>query len=141
MMASLKAAPTSMKLGAPAKAPARFANNIVSAPARPVALQSEFMGLQSLTKSFTGLSMSVAGPAKRLGGDRAPLEIVAGKRGGGMGANRVGSKVSRMKTSGFRARMSSPTGKSVIKARRKKGRKTLAPASCRGSAKQKRASK
>jgi large subunit ribosomal protein L34 len=37
------------------------------------------------------------------------------------------SRVKRARTHGFRARMSSPGGKSVIKARRRRGRKALTP--------------
>jgi large subunit ribosomal protein L34 len=37
------------------------------------------------------------------------------------------SKIKRVRTHGFRKRMASPGGKNVIKARRAKGRKTLAP--------------
>ena len=35
----------------------------------------------------------------------------------------------RTRTSGFRARMQTPSGRAVLKARRKKGRHTLCPAS------------
>ncbi len=39
----------------------------------------------------------------------------------------------RRRTSGFRTRMASPTGRKVLKLRRKRGRKNLCPASERSS--------
>jgi large subunit ribosomal protein L34 len=40
----------------------------------------------------------------------------------------------RRRTSGFRTRMASPTGRKVLKLRRKRGRKNICPASTRSSA-------
>jgi large subunit ribosomal protein L34 len=40
----------------------------------------------------------------------------------------------RRRTSGFRTRMASPTGRKVLKLRRMRGRKNICPASTRSSA-------
>ena len=58
-------------------------------------------------------------------GGRGALVVVAG--GDPSGAPSTARRA-RARTSGFRARLATPTGRKVLKARRKKGRKYLAPA-------------
>lgn len=50
-----------------------------------------------------------------------------------MGNTLRGTKRCRRRTSGFRTRMQTPNGRKVLAARRKRGRKTLCPASTRSS--------
>ena len=57
---------------------------------------------------------------------RGALVVVAG--GNSIGNTLHGTRRARARTSGFRARLQSPTGRRVLKARRAKGRKYLAPA-------------
>ena len=59
-------------------------------------------------------------------GGRGALVVVAG--GNSIGCTLHGTRRARARTSGFRARLATPTGRKVLKARRKKGRKYLAPA-------------
>eukprot|EP00892_Ulva_mutabilis_P009122 jgi/Ulvmu1/6582/UM003_0219.1 len=63
-----------------------------------------------------------------------PLTIVANAKRN-LGATCEGSNRHSKKTSGFRARMQSPTGRKVLRARRKKGRKLICPASVRKNGK------
>ena len=78
----------------------------------------------------TGVALRAAAPrshklAQRLG--YSPLVVEAGGRS--LGCTKGGSKRKRANKSGYRARMATPAGRKVIKARRKKGRKNLCPAS------------
>jgi large subunit ribosomal protein L34 len=57
---------------------------------------------------------------------RGALVVVAG--GNSIGNTLHGTRRARARTSGFRARLQTPTGRKVLKARRAKGRKYLAPA-------------
>lgn len=66
---------------------------------------------------------SLVGAARRL-----PL-LVEANRKKGLGCTLHGTRRKRARVSGFRARMSSPGGKKVLAARRKRGRKVLCPAS------------
>lgn len=47
----------------------------------------------------------------------------------GKGCTLEGTKRARARTSGFRMRLKTAAGRKVVQARRKKGRKSLAPAS------------
>lgn len=60
-------------------------------------------------------------------GVRLPL-LVEANRKKGLGATLYGTRRKRARVSGFRARMATPGGRKVLAARRKKGRKSLAPA-------------
>lgn len=73
--------------------------------------------------SHTGLTLA---PARRPGTApaRAPLTIVANSKTS-IGCTKRGTRRRATRTSGFRARMATPTGRAVIRARRKKGRKVL----------------
>ncbi|CAL54145.1 Ribosomal protein L34 [Ostreococcus tauri] len=57
---------------------------------------------------------------------RGALVVVAGSKS--IGCTLSGTRRKRARTSGFRARMATPKGKKVLKSRRAKGRKVLAPA-------------
>ena len=57
---------------------------------------------------------------------RGALVVVAGGRS--IGCTLHGTRRARARTSGFRARLATPGGRRTLKARRKKGRKYLAPA-------------
>lgn len=63
---------------------------------------------------------------------RGALIVVANAKKS-LGCTKQGTRRARARTSGFRARMASATGRAVLAARRKKGRKSLAPASERRS--------
>ena len=68
-------------------------------------------------------------PARRPGTatsapSRAPLTVVANSRTS-MGCTKRGTRRRATRTSGFRARMATPSGRAIIRARRKKGRKVL----------------
>jgi large subunit ribosomal protein L34 len=91
----------------------------------------------SLTRSASPLSLSNCHPTAptpfRAVALRTPttngrgaLVVVAG--GNSIGNTLHGTRRARARTSGFRARLQSPTGRRVLKARRAKGRKYLAPA-------------
>lgn len=58
--------------------------------------------------------------------ERGALVVVNG--GKSIGCTLSGTRRKRARTSGFRARIATPKGKKVLKARRAKGRKVLAPA-------------
>eukprot|EP00854_Cymbomonas_tetramitiformis_P026949 gene26949-33137_t len=61
---------------------------------------------------------------------RTPFTIECNrKKGLGVTKNENGSMTTRARTSGFRARKACKTGRNVLKARRKKGRANLVPAS------------
>eukprot|EP00775_Hariotina_reticulata_P006102 gene6102-6340_t len=64
---------------------------------------------------------------------RGALVVVANAKKS-LGCTKQGTRRARRRTSGFRTRMASPTGRKVLKLRRKKGRKLLCPASQRSSA-------
>lgn len=57
---------------------------------------------------------------------RGALVVTAG--GNSIGNTLRGTRRARARTSGFRARLQTPSGRKVLKLRRKKGRKYLAPA-------------
>jgi len=65
-------------------------------------------------------------PVKRALSGRSPL-VVEANRKKGLGCTLHGTRRKRARVSGFRTRMSSVGGRKVLKARRKKGRKNLAP--------------
>ena len=71
------------------------------------------------------MTRAVAARKTAIGG-RGALVVVAGGRS--IGCTLHGTRRARARTSGFRARLATPTGRKVLKARRKKGRKYLAPA-------------
>lgn len=76
---------------------------------------------------FPGVVMPRAVAARKTAiGGRGALVVVAGGRS--IGCTLHGTRRARARTSGFRARLATPTGRKVLKARRKKGRKYLAPA-------------
>lgn len=60
-------------------------------------------------------------------GIRMPLVVEANKKKG-LGCTLSGTRRKRARVSGFRARMATVGGRKVLAARRKKGRKSLAPA-------------
>ncbi|KAF8071074.1 SK1 [Scenedesmus sp. PABB004] len=64
---------------------------------------------------------------------RGALLVVANAKKS-LGCTKQGTRRARRRTSGFRTRMASPTGRKLLKLRRKKGRKNLCPASERSSA-------
>ncbi|WIA11858.1 hypothetical protein OEZ85_011944 [Tetradesmus obliquus] len=84
--------------------------------------------------SFLGGSFASAvfrtSPAK----GRGALVVVAANGGKSLGCTKGGTRRARRRTSGFRTRMASPTGRKVLKLRRKRGRKNICPASTRSSA-------
>jgi|TARA_B110000977_G_C10692255_1_gene343964 large subunit ribosomal protein L34 len=57
---------------------------------------------------------------------RGALVVTAGGRS--LGCTLHGTRRARARTSGFRARLQTASGRKVLKLRRKKGRKYLAPA-------------
>jgi len=59
---------------------------------------------------------------------RGTLIVVANAKKS-LGCTKEGTNRHRRRTSGFRTRMQSPTGRKVLANRRAKGRKNLAPAS------------
>jgi large subunit ribosomal protein L34 len=65
-------------------------------------------------------------PARRPGfaAPRSPLTVVANSKTS-IGCTKRGTRRRATRTSGFRARMATPSGRAVLKARRKKGRKVL----------------
>ena len=76
----------------------------------------------------TGVSLA---PARRPAtstspstGSRSPLTVEANAKTC-LGCTKRGTRRRATRTSGFRARMATPTGRGVLKARRKKGRKVL----------------
>lgn len=80
-----------------------------------------------LSSSPPGVVMPRAVAARKTAvGGRGALVVVAG--GNSIGCTLHGTRRARARTSGFRARLATPTGRKVLKARRKKGRKYLAPA-------------
>ncbi|BDA44956.1 probable 50S ribosomal protein L34 at C-terminar half [Coccomyxa sp. Obi] len=80
-------------------------------------------GLQNIDR---GLSLRTQGQVRAPG--RGSVLVEANSKTG-LGITKRGSRRARTRTSGFRARMQTPNGRLVLKARRKKGRKTLCPAS------------
>ena len=80
---------------------------------------------QPTLPSFPGLSLA---PARRPGvgmaPTRLPLTVVANSKTC-IGCTKRGTRRRATRTSGFRARMATPSGRAIIKARRKKGRKVL----------------
>lgn len=83
------------------------------------------MSAATLHCSFAGLSIRSQGQVRAPG--RGTLLVEANSKTG-LGITKRGSRRARTRTSGFRARMHTPNGRLVLKARRKKGRKTLCPA-------------
>ena len=59
---------------------------------------------------------------------RKLLRVFAAGGSGGGAQTKRGTRRSKAKVSGFRARNSTPGGREVLKRRRKKGRKNLCPA-------------
>jgi len=75
-----------------------------------------------------GIAEMVMDPVHRaMTGIRRPLVVEANKKKG-LGCTLGGTRRKRARVSGFRARMATVGGRKVLQARRKKGRKVLAPA-------------
>ncbi|KAK9849501.1 hypothetical protein WJX84_004921 [Apatococcus fuscideae] len=114
-------------LTTPVLRPARLA--AVRQSSRPVLSKSEFCGCslrkQGLVASFAGLSLQTGWTSPLRQAKQQRLVVQAG-RGGSQATTLQGTRRRRTRTSGFRTRMNSPTGRSVLKARRKKGRKIVA---------------
>lgn len=73
-----------------------------------------------------GLAMPSAVATRKPALGRGALVVTAGGRS--IGCTLRGTRRARARTSGFRARLQTPSGRKVLKLRRKKGRKYLAPA-------------
>ncbi|CAL5229943.1 g13371 [Coccomyxa viridis] len=82
--------------------------------------------LSSSRSSLSGTSLSI-GNQQRTPSRRGVIVEANSKTG--IGLTKRGTRRARTRTSGFRARMQTPSGRAVLKARRKKGRHTLCPAS------------
>eukprot|EP00195_Chlamydomonas_chlamydogama_P016034 CAMPEP_0202890032 /NCGR_PEP_ID=MMETSP1392-20130828/555_1 /ASSEMBLY_ACC=CAM_ASM_000868 /TAXON_ID=225041 /ORGANISM="Chlamydomonas chlamydogama, Strain SAG 11-48b" /LENGTH=128 /DNA_ID=CAMNT_0049573511 /DNA_START=24 /DNA_END=410 /DNA_ORIENTATION=+ len=94
----------------------------VSVVQRPSSTSSSFLG-----GSFSGAALAAPAPA------RGSLVVMAAG-GKSMACTKGGTRRKRRRTSGFRTRMQTPSGRKVLAARRKKGRHSLCPASENGSA-------
>jgi large subunit ribosomal protein L34 len=108
-------------------------NNISKAPmrvSRPATLQTEFLSagaaLKGLCASFAGIVLSPLRKAFAPGERRGTLVVEANNKKG-LGSTTFGTRRKRARVSGFRTRMATPGGRKVLKARRKKGRKNIAP--------------
>lgn len=107
---------------------ARRMNAVPLAP-RPAMLMPVVTGPSC---SFLGGSMArpLLTPSPVRG--RGALLVMANAKKS-LGCTKQGTRRARRRTSGFRTRMASPTGRKVLKLRRKRGRKNLCPASERSS--------
>lgn len=74
--------------------------------------------------TFPGASLAPDARRPGTGPARGALTIVANSKTC-LGCTKRGTRRRAVRVSGFRARMASPTGRAVLKARRKKGRKAL----------------
>jgi len=74
-----------------------------------------------------------AGPAVGPVGRGALVVVANAKNSMGAGQGKGGTNRHRKRTSGYRVRKQTVGGRRILKARRKRGRKTLAPASTHGS--------
>ena len=74
-----------------------------------------------------------AGPAVGPVGRGALVVVANAKNSMGAGQGKGGTNRHRKRTSGYRVRKQTVGGRRVLKARRKRGRKVLAPASTHGS--------
>mmetsp|Transcript_26450 Transcript_26450/g.86752 ORF Transcript_26450/g.86752 Transcript_26450/m.86752 type:complete len:136 (+) Transcript_26450:30-437(+) len=111
---------TAAPVRTPAVAPAMH-------PAAP--LRSDFAGSSSVSgfrTALTGVAVRME-PMRRLGQRVAGLLVEANKKRG-LGCTFKGNPRKGARVSGFRARMATPAGRRVLKARRAKGRKDLCPA-------------
>lgn len=96
-------------------------------PGPPADLLRSLLSPPHLSSLTPGVVMPRAVAARKTAvGGRGALVVVAG--GNSIGCTLHGTRRARARTSGFRARLATPTGRKVLKARRKKGRKYLAPA-------------
>ncbi|GAX72845.1 hypothetical protein CEUSTIGMA_g300.t1 [Chlamydomonas eustigma] len=86
----------------------------------------------STPSSFLGGSFC-SSVVERAPSNRGSLLVLAAG-GKSMGCTKGGTRRKRRRTSGFRTRKLTKSGRNVLKARRKKGRHSLAPASERASA-------
>ncbi|CAK0784225.1 hypothetical protein CVIRNUC_007429 [Coccomyxa viridis] len=93
-------------------------------------LQKAFLGgfssLCSTRSTFAGTTLSIS--IKKGASSRSSLVVEANSKTS-IGLTKRGTRRARTRTSGFRARMQTPSGRAVLRARRKKGRHTLCPAS------------
>lgn len=75
---------------------------------------------------YVGIVLSPLRKALAPGERRGTLVVEANNKKG-LGSTTFGTRRKRARVSGFRTRMATPGGRKVLKARRNKGRKNIAP--------------